>query len=52
MWRNYQTRFEAQQDILNFIIMHYNSKRLHSFLGYKAPNQFEMEHLMQFKKIA
>lgn len=52
MWRNYQTRFEAQQDILNYITMHYNSKRLHSFLGYKAPNQFEMDHLMQFKKVA
>jgi transposase InsO family protein len=23
MWRNYQTRFEAQQDILNYITMHY-----------------------------
>lgn len=52
MWRNYQTRFEAQQDILNYITMHYNSKRLHSFLGYKAPNQFEMEHLVQLKKVA
>ncbi len=52
MWRNYQTRFEAQQDILNYITMHYNSKRLHSFLGYKPPNQFEMEHLIQFKKVA
>ncbi len=50
MWRNYQTRFEPQQDILNYITMHYNSKRLHSFLGYKAPNQFEMEYLIKFKK--
>lgn len=52
MWRNYQTRFEAQQDILNYITMHYNSKRLHSFLGYKAPNQFEMDYLMQFEEVA
>ena len=40
MWRNYQTRFEAQQDILNYITMFYNSHRLHSFIGYKSPNQF------------
>lgn len=52
MWRNYQTRFEAQQDILNYITMHYNSKRLHSFLGYMSPNQFERDYLMQFKKVA
>lgn len=50
VWRNYQTRFEAQQDILNYITMHYNSKHLHSFLGYKAPNKCEMDYLMQFKK--
>lgn len=52
MWRNYQTRFEAQQDILNYITMFYNSKRLHSFLDYKTPNQFEKEQLIQFKKVA
>lgn len=52
MWRNYQTRFEAQQDILNYITMFYNSKRLHSFLNYKTPNQFESEQLAQLKKVA
>jgi putative transposase len=51
-WRNYQTRYEAQQDILNYITMFYNSKRLHSFLGYKTPNQFESEQLVIHKKIA
>ncbi|MBA2649575.1 MAG: IS3 family transposase [Legionella sp.] len=45
-WRNYQTRFEAQQDILNYITMFYNSNRLHSFIGYKSPNQFENEQIM------
>lgn len=30
-WKNYQTRVEAQQDILNYISMFYNSQRLHSF---------------------
>jgi putative transposase len=42
-WRHYQTRFEAQQDILNYMTMQYNNFRLHSFLGYKNPTQFESE---------
>lgn len=42
-WRNYQTRWEAQQDILNYITMFYNSNRLHSYLGYQSPNQFEQK---------
>ena len=45
-WRNYQTRNEAQQDIMNYIAMWYNSRRLHSYLGYKSPNQFETEMKM------
>ena len=28
-WRNYESRHEAQQDILNYISMFYNSCRLH-----------------------
>jgi putative transposase len=51
-WRHYQTRFEAQQDILNYITMFYNSNRLHSFLGYKTPNQFEQEQLVKPIKVA
>jgi putative transposase len=42
-WRNYQTRYEAQQDVMNYITMWYNSQRMHSFLGYKSPNMFEIE---------
>ena len=45
-WRNYQTRNEAQQDVMNYITMWYNSLRLHSYLGYKSPNQFEAEMQM------
>ncbi|MFO2517089.1 IS3 family transposase, partial [Legionella pneumophila serogroup 1] len=41
--RNYQNRWEAQQDILNYITMFYNSHRLHSYLGYLSPNQFEKQ---------
>lgn len=50
-WRNYQTRWEAQQDILNYITMFYNSNRLHSYLGYRSPNQFE-QHRERLMKVA
>jgi transposase InsO family protein len=36
----------AQQDVMNYITMWYNSHRLHSYLGYKSPNQFELEMQM------
>ena len=48
-WRNYQTRYEAQQDILQYISMFYNSFRLHSYLGYKSPNQYEIEAAKMIK---
>ena len=31
-WRQYQTRYEAQQDILQYIAVFYNNQRLHSYL--------------------
>lgn len=36
-WRSY----DAQQDILNYITMWFNSHRLHSYLDYQSPNSFE-----------
>jgi len=42
-WRHYQTRYQAQQDVLNYISMFYNNVRLHSYLDYKSPNQYESE---------
>ncbi len=50
-WRNYQTRHEAQQDILEYISMFYNSARLHSYLGYMSPNDFERK-LVTIEKAA
>ena len=50
-WRHYQTRFEAQQDILDYITMFYNSRRLHSYLGYMSPNDYEKQSL-DMKKAA
>ena len=50
-WRNYQTRYEAQQDILHYISMFYNQYRLHSTLGYISPNDFEQQFVVM-KKVA
>ena len=50
-WKNYQTRYEAQQDILEYISMFYNSWRLHSYLDYMSPNDFE-RRLSERKKAA
>ena len=50
-WRNYQTRYEAQQDILNYISMFYNSRRLHSYLGYASPNEYEAKAI-ELKKVS
>jgi transposase InsO family protein len=44
-WTYYQTRLEAQQDVLDYITMFYNSRRLHSYLGYVSPNAFEKQFL-------
>ena len=48
-WRHYQTRCAAQQDVLQYISMFYNSHRLHSYLGYKSPNQYEAEAAKMIK---
>ncbi|WP_375136031.1 IS3 family transposase, partial [Nitrosomonas oligotropha] len=34
-----------------YISMFYNSHRLHSYLGYKSPNQYEVE-IENVKKVA
>ena len=51
-WRNYQTRQEAKQDILDYITMFYNSQRLHSSLGYQSPNQCENSYWELMRKVA
>jgi transposase InsO family protein len=37
----YRTRGDARDDMIRYIEMFYNSNRLHSYLGYKNPNDFE-----------
>jgi len=50
-WRSYQARLEAQQDVLNYLSMFYNSYRLHSYLDYTSPNQYEAQ-MAKMKKAA
>lgn len=37
----YRNRSEARSDVIHYIEMFYNSHRLHSYLKYKNPNDFE-----------
>ena len=48
-WRHYQTREEARKDVLQYITMFYNSQRLHSYVGYMSPNQYEVK-MAELKK--
>jgi putative transposase len=39
--RKYVPRQEARADVIEYIEMFYNSTRLHSYLGYRSPNDYE-----------
>ena len=41
---NYTNRQEAKQSIFKYIELYYNRQRLHSFLGYEAPLEYERIH--------
>lgn len=42
VWRKkYANQAEAIKDVTDYIVRFYNSERLHSTLGYKAPNEYE-----------
>jgi transposase InsO family protein len=45
----YQTRQEAKQDIFEYIQVWYNRKRKHSSLGYRSPDQFEIEPAIKWQ---
>lgn len=39
--RAYATRQDARADVIEYIEMFYNSTRLHAYLGYHSPNDYE-----------
>ena len=41
----YPTREHARKDIARYIMFHYNTKRLHSGLGYRTPREARDEYL-------
>lgn len=40
----YRTRAEAISDVVSWIELRYNQKRLHSSIGYRTPNEVEAEY--------
>lgn len=42
----YRTRSDARDDVIRYIEMFYNSNRLHSYLGYNNPNDFEKNFIL------
>jgi len=43
LWqRHYANPLEARNDINQYIVGFYNTRRLHSTLGYQSPNNFEL----------
>ncbi len=42
-WQSYQIRWEAQQDILQYIAVFYNGYRMHSTLNHVSPNAYERQ---------
>lgn len=47
--RRFRTRTEARLAIVNYIETWYNSKRLHSGLGYMSPLEYEMKYRAEFQ---
>ena len=48
---SYVSREAARRDVVDYILMFYNSQRLHSTLGYRSPADFEAEY-QQLQNVA
>lgn len=45
--RRYSTREEARRDIFDYIEVFYNNIRMHSYLGYLSPREFEKQWVLK-----
>ncbi|MHB1458654.1 MAG: IS3 family transposase [Armatimonadota bacterium] len=43
--KKFPTREEARRNIFNFVEVFYNRRRMHSYLGYRSPVEFEADAL-------
>lgn len=50
--RKFRTRAEAKLAIVEYIELFYNSRRLHSTLGYKSPKEFKKIYYKNLKEVA
>jgi len=49
--KKYKTRDEATMSIIHYLVGFYNSKRIHSTLGYVSPNTFEKRYFSKLPKV-
>jgi hypothetical protein len=47
--RQYDTRQQAVMDVIDYIVIFYNSNRLHSYLGYRSPSKKSLSGKAQKK---
>ena len=50
--RKFKTRNEARIATVEYIELFYNSKRLHSTLGYKSPKEYKRDYYKDLKATA
>lgn len=48
----FKTRAEAKMAVVEYIELFYNSRRLHSTLGYKSPKEYRKEYYLGLKSVA
>lgn len=50
-WQRYLTRDEARKSIFEYIECYYNTKRMHSSLGYMSPQEFENAKILSLVSV-